>query len=197
MQRSGRIYPKCAKCGHSQRRHGYAGCSWKSASGNLRCDCRTYLGIKAARPKARKPIKPKRGPSKRDTNRKLAGVGLSRRDDEATKAKALAEIAAYEAWIREQGPLIFDTHGRIMYGWDCATVEASHTDSRGSHGADFGNLLPLTRWHHRIGPLSLHVLGQRSFEQEWRKELNGKTLAWWGKEYHRRYVEQSEPGRNP
>ena len=82
----------------------------------------------------------------REHHRKIAGLGLSRRDPEADEA--LRRVDRYLDWIRRQPCLVAGVttgeYGTVP-GEGCVrvAVQACHLKTRGSGGGDFGNVVPL------------------------------------------------------
>ena len=97
--------------------------------------------------------KPHRGLPKREQLRRLAGLGLSKHEDEAVQTEALAIIARFLAFTRESRCIVSGcrTGERLMYGgqdW-IVVVEAAHLQSRGAYASDLGTVLPLVDLFHR------------------------------------------------
>lgn len=93
------------------------------------------------------------GLNEREMNRRLVGLGLSRKDPPAIITEALKIIERFHAWMRQRRCAAsghrsgerMEYQGELWY----VTVEVSHNKSRGSFGADIGNCVPLVDLLHK------------------------------------------------
>lgn len=102
----------------------------------------------------------------RERNRRLRGLGLSRRDPDDTVTEALRIVQHYQSWIR----------GR----WARSDVDVTHVRSRGAFAGDFWNVVPLLHKDHQ----RLHRIGRAAYEREhecdldkWARELTVQYLG--------------------
>lgn len=111
-----------------------------------------------AKPKSRvierKTTRPS-GIGKREENRRLTSLGLSRRDDESIVNKALAIVERFRRWTNQQPCAVtgWRTGERREYAgqWYAVFVQWAHVlRKRGAWAADFGITLPLFDVLHTI-----------------------------------------------
>lgn len=109
------------------------------------------------------------GLSTREINRRLHGLGLSRRSEPALIAKGLFEVARFLAAASASQCCLtgYRTDEPLRYGRGRARVQAVHLRSRGSFGADFYNVVPLLKSLHR----ELHTRGDADFAQHHQADL--------------------------
>lgn len=87
------------------------------------------------------------GLGKREITRRLVSLGLSHHDDEEVQQQALRLVERFLSWIRSQPCLVSGRRSgerweRSGQTW-VVSVQAAHLKTRGSFGADLGNVVPL------------------------------------------------------
>ena len=101
----------------------------------------------------------RRGMSKQERIRRLAGLGFSSHDDAELLGEGLLIVDRFLAWIREQPCAITGYRaGELIRvnGLDWRVrIEADHQQTRGSYGGDLLNVIPLADHEHT----RRHILG--------------------------------------
>lgn len=95
------------------------------------------------------------GLPKRERNRRLASLGLSFRDDDATQVAALAIVERFLDFTRKSASAVSGLRPGGHYWhddqeWLVGRIDPAHLTTRGSFGPDIGNVLPLTDHEHRL-----------------------------------------------
>jgi hypothetical protein len=104
--------------------------------------------------KRKKQASRRNGVGKREANRQLAGLGLSRHDDEDVRTEALAIVGRFLAWVRTQpcvvsGKRTGDVMEHAGQDWRVVVQAAHVVRTRGAFGGDFGVVVPLVDLLHR------------------------------------------------
>jgi hypothetical protein len=124
------------------------------------------------------------GAGQRERNRRLNGVGLTRRSDTELQRQALHRIEAFLAWIRRQPCVVLGQGTDVFHEYffrgveyrERLAIEAAHDKTRGSHGPDFGNAFPLHWRIHRWQEDHADADFAKAFGK-YPEELAAETLA--------------------
>lgn len=109
-------------------------------------------------PMKSRPLPPRKshhyGLGKRERNRRLTSLGLSRHDDEELQEQALAIVERFRAWTGQQpccvtGWRTGEVHDFEGRPWKVVVQWAHVVATRGSWAPDFGTAVPLCDLLHR------------------------------------------------